>query len=224
MWDEGHHTCPQVGTPSRDVCTSWLRRCPGSRCAKETPYFKNKQALHFWIMTWQLFWCPHVFRSLQRLAWVRFFFFFALKDFLIVASPWYLPTCFLWMGVILGLLNPSCVHRNHVPQLLLLIFPLSKETGQSAWLMGQLSMKKPAGVLGGSSAVEWADPGMSPWFRVSSPGKCPQERRKPVPHEPQALMGKSRVNPGTGSEIQLHCMQTSVREWCQNYQLRARCL
>lgn len=121
MWDEGHHTCPQVGTPSRGVCTSWLRRCPESRCAKETPYLKNKQALHFWIMTWQLFWCPHVFRSFQRLAWVRFFFsLLALKDFLIVASPWHL------LGVILGLLNPSCVHRNNVPPIASLNFSLIK--------------------------------------------------------------------------------------------------
>lgn len=191
MGDEGNHPYPQVSTPSRGVCSRWLRRCPGSRCAKETlpstweyAILKKQANLlildydltvgQFQIMTWQC-WCLHMFSRLHRLAQVWFFFFFFCPEGFPYCDIPNLPTCSPWMGVILGLLAPNCVHCNNVPQLLLLIFLLSKETGQSGWLMGQLSMKKPTGVLGGSSAVEWADLGMSSWFWVCSSGRCPRK-------------------------------------------------
>lgn len=184
-------------------------------------------------MTWQLansrlwpdsvgvFTCIVDFTGLPK---YDFFFFFCPEGFPYCDIP-NLPTCSPWMGVILGLLTPNCVHCNNVPQLLLLIFLLSKETGQSGWLMGQLSMKKPAGVLGGSSAVEWADPGMSSWFWISSSGRCPQERRKPVHINPDPSWWPNlKWSLELGLKSRRHCMQTSIKEWCQNYQLRTRCL
>ena len=164
-----------------------------------------------------------VFGGLQRLAWM--WFFFPERISLLWHPHDIHPPVFYEWGSSLDSSLEACVHRNNVPQLLLLIPPLSKETAQSSWLMGQLPMKKPAGVIGRNSAVGWADPGTTPWFRVSSHEGFPRKGRCQSPRSPkQPWWPNPEQTPALGLKSRRSCMQTRIGEWCQNYQLKTRFL
>lgn len=72
-------------------------------------------------------------------------------------------------------------HFKHVFQLLLFPAPLSKETGQSGCLMGQVPLWKLSRMFHGGSAGKGVGPGWVFGLRASEGGNCSLQRRQARP-------------------------------------------